>query len=128
MPCYGAPDGQEIAGGLSCRVLLAHATLTSSSDAPSDPPGDSGTYLAAARAQRISITTSGADVLQRMMDHRAAAIREAIAHWPERDRADLRQLLRRLAEDLSVPSMAAGPMARTASEEPARAEEMAEKS
>ena len=81
-----------------------------------------------ARAQRISITTSGADVLQRMMDHRAAVIREAIAHWPERDRADLRQLLRRLAEDLSVPSMAAEPMARTANEEPARAEEMAEKS
>lgn len=81
-----------------------------------------------ARAQRISITTGGADVLQRMMDHRAAVIREAIAHWPERDRADLRQLLRRLAEDLSVPSMAAEPMARTANEEPARAEEMAEKS
>ena len=81
-----------------------------------------------ARAQRISITASGADVLQRMMDHRAAAIREAIAHWPERDRGDLRQLLRRLAEDLSVRSMAAGPMARTANEEPARAEEMAEKS
>ena len=81
-----------------------------------------------ARAQRISITASGADVLQRMMDHRAAVIREAIAHWPERDRADLRQLLRRLAEDLSVPSMAAEPMARTANEEPARAEEMAEKS
>ena len=84
-----------------------------------------------ARAQRISITTSGADVLKRMMDHRAAVIREAIAHWPERDRADLRQLLRRLGDDLSVLSrlsVAAEPVASTANQEPAPAEEMAEKS
>ncbi len=77
-----------------------------------------------ARAQRISITSSGAGVLKRMMDQRAATIREATAHWPERDRGDLRQLLRRLADDLSVM---AEPMVRTADEKPALAEEMAEK-
>ena len=53
-PCW-VPDGQEIAGGLSCWVLLAQPTLTSSSEGPSDHPGDSGIYLAAARAQRISV-------------------------------------------------------------------------
>jgi DNA-binding MarR family transcriptional regulator len=77
-----------------------------------------------ARAQRISITSSGAGVLKRMMDQRAATIREAIAHWPERDRGDLRQLLRRLADDLSVM---AEPMVGTADEKPALADEMAER-
>jgi DNA-binding MarR family transcriptional regulator len=54
-----------------------------------------------ARAQRISVTTRGCDVLTRQMDHRAAALRDAIAHWPEGDRRTLRRLLRRLADDLS---------------------------
>ena len=54
-----------------------------------------------ARAQRISLTTRGCDVLTRLLNHRAAVIREAIAHWPEGDRRILRQLLRRLADDLS---------------------------
>jgi DNA-binding MarR family transcriptional regulator len=54
-----------------------------------------------ARAQRISVTASGTEVLTRMMAHRAAAIRAAIAHWPEADRGVLNQLLRRLADDLS---------------------------
>jgi DNA-binding MarR family transcriptional regulator len=54
-----------------------------------------------ARAQRISVTAHGAEVLTRMMDHRAAAIRAAIAHWPQEDRGALHQLLRRLADDLS---------------------------
>jgi DNA-binding MarR family transcriptional regulator len=54
-----------------------------------------------ARAQRITITGRGEDVLNRVMDHRAATIRDAIAHWPEGDRGALRQFLRRLAEDLS---------------------------
>ena len=54
-----------------------------------------------ARAQRISITARGGYVLNRVMDHRAATIRDAIVHWPEADRSALRQLLRRLAEDLS---------------------------
>jgi DNA-binding MarR family transcriptional regulator len=58
-----------------------------------------------ARAQRISITTGGSDVLKRMMDRRAATIRDSIAHWPEDDRSALRGLLRRLADDLSdVPA------------------------
>jgi DNA-binding MarR family transcriptional regulator len=54
-----------------------------------------------ARAQQISLTTRGRDVLTLMLDHRSAAIRDAIAHWPEDDRRALRRLLRRLAEDLS---------------------------
>ena len=54
-----------------------------------------------ARAQRISITSHGGDVITRVLDHRAAAIRDAIAHWPERDRGALRGLLRRLADDLA---------------------------
>lgn len=54
-----------------------------------------------ARAQRISITDRGSDVLTRVLGHRAATIGEAIAHWPPTDRGALHQLLRRLAEDLS---------------------------
>jgi DNA-binding MarR family transcriptional regulator len=42
-----------------------------------------------ARAQRISITAQGADVLNRVLDHRAATICGAIAHWPEGDRSAL---------------------------------------
>jgi DNA-binding MarR family transcriptional regulator len=54
-----------------------------------------------ARAQRISITNKGCEVLSRLLEHRAEAIRDAIAHWTEGDRCTLRQLLRRLADDLS---------------------------
>jgi DNA-binding MarR family transcriptional regulator len=54
-----------------------------------------------ARAQRITVTAHGAEVLTRMMDHRAAAISAAIAYWPQGDRGVLHQLLRRLADDLS---------------------------
>jgi DNA-binding MarR family transcriptional regulator len=54
-----------------------------------------------ARAQRISITELAGDVLRRVMDRRAATLRDAIAHWPEDDRGALRELLRRLADDLS---------------------------
>jgi DNA-binding MarR family transcriptional regulator len=77
-----------------------------------------------ARAQRISITARGGDVLTRGLDHRAATIRDAIAHWPEEDRSALRQLLRRLADDLSE---VAGPWAPAATNEPARTEQMTEK-
>jgi DNA-binding MarR family transcriptional regulator len=77
-----------------------------------------------ARALRISITARGGDVINRVMDHRAATIRDAIVHWPEDDRRALRQLLCRLADDLSF----AGPCASAASDEPARTEEMMEKS
>jgi len=54
-----------------------------------------------ARAQQITITAHGADVLDRALEHRAATIRDAIAHWPEGDRNALRQLLCLLADDLS---------------------------
>jgi DNA-binding MarR family transcriptional regulator len=62
-----------------------------------------------ARAQRITITDRGGEVLNRVMDHRAATIRDAIAHWPEGDRGALRQLLRRLAEDLSDVTASGSP-------------------
>jgi DNA-binding MarR family transcriptional regulator len=78
-----------------------------------------------ARAQRISITARGSDVLKRMMDRRAATIRDAIAHWPEDDRDALGRLLRRLADDLSH---LAGPLAPVAADAPARTKEMTEKS
>jgi DNA-binding MarR family transcriptional regulator len=77
-----------------------------------------------ARAQRISITVRGGEVLARLMDHRAASIRAAIAHWPEQDRSALRQLLCRLADDLSQP---AEPYARPLAHEPARTEQIVEK-
>lgn len=54
-----------------------------------------------ARAQRISVTARGSDVLKRMMDRRAATIHDATAQWPEADRDALGGLLRRLADDLS---------------------------
>jgi len=78
-----------------------------------------------ARAQRISITERGGDVLTRVLGHRAATIRDAIAHWPESDRSALSQLLRRLADDLFH---VAAPSAPAAANETARTEEMAEKS
>jgi DNA-binding MarR family transcriptional regulator len=75
-------------------------------------PGD-------ARAQRISLTARGGDVLTRLLDHRAATIRDAIAHWSEGDRRTLRHLLRRLADDLSHLTEHPAPRA---ADEPARTE------
>ena len=54
-----------------------------------------------ARAQLISLTASGNDVLARLLEHRAAVIRAATAHWRQDDRTTLRQILCRLAQDLS---------------------------
>jgi DNA-binding MarR family transcriptional regulator len=76
-----------------------------------------------ARALRISITDSGGGVLKRMMDRRAATIRDAIAHWPQEDRAALRQLLGRLAGDLSD---IAGSSAPAAADQPTRHKELHE--
>jgi DNA-binding MarR family transcriptional regulator len=53
-----------------------------------------------ARALRISVTPGGEEVLTRLLSHRAATIRDAIAQWPETERSTLGQLLRRLADDL----------------------------
>jgi len=59
-----------------------------------------------ARAQRITITAHGGDVLNRVLEHRAATIRDAIAHWPQGDRSTLRRLLCRLADALSdIPAL-----------------------
>lgn len=70
-----------------------------------------------ARAQRVSITERGGDLLNRVLDRRAATIGGAIAHWPEGDRRSLRRLLRALADDLSrVPE----PCPHSANDEPAR--------
>jgi DNA-binding MarR family transcriptional regulator len=77
-----------------------------------------------ARAQRISITARGGEVLTRVMGYRAAMIGDAIGQWTEGDRSSLHQLLRRLADDLSVVTEScAHPM----TSESARAEEMTEK-
>jgi DNA-binding MarR family transcriptional regulator len=78
-----------------------------------------------ARAQLVSITERGGEVLGRVLDQRAATIRNAIAHWPEGDRFALRQLLRRLADDLS---RAADPPDPTAAHEAARTAETKVKS
>jgi len=83
-----------------------------------------------ARAQRITITPRGGEVLTAMMGQRAATIRDAIAHWPEGDRSALRRLLRRLADDLShvAEPHAADEPARNATREPARTEQTTEMS
>ena len=78
-----------------------------------------------ARAQRISITARGADVIKRMMDHRAAMIRDAVAHWSEADRDALGGLLRRLADDLCDLT---GPLAPATAGNPVRTKEITEKS
>lgn len=78
-----------------------------------------------ARAQRITVTTRGGDVLTRLMGHRAATIGDAISHWPEGDRRILDQLLRRLAEDLSQTP---GPCALPLADDPARTDEIMETS
>ena len=56
-------------------------------------------------------------------DARAATVRDAIAHWPEDDRGALRQLLCRLADDLSR----AEAQARPPTHEPVRTEQIVEK-
>jgi DNA-binding MarR family transcriptional regulator len=76
-----------------------------------------------ARAQRISPTPRGCDVLNRLLARRSAAIRDAIAHWPEGDRRTLRRLLRRLADDLSHVT---GPFAIAVANETARTEQTTE--
>jgi DNA-binding MarR family transcriptional regulator len=71
-----------------------------------------------ARAQRVDITASGGAVLDSVLGDRAATIGGAIAHWSEGDRRSLRQMLCRLADDLShlvepCPHLATGDAART---------------
>jgi DNA-binding MarR family transcriptional regulator len=72
-----------------------------------------------ARAQRVSLTARGIEVLARLREHRAATIRAATTGWPESDRDGLARLLRRLAEDLS---QILSPCAPGATDEPARTE------
>jgi DNA-binding MarR family transcriptional regulator len=78
-----------------------------------------------ARAQRISITARGGDILTRLLNRRAATIRDAIAHWRETDRHALRRLLRRLADDLPLVD---GQCSGSQSDEPVPSEEILEKS
>ena len=77
-----------------------------------------------ARAQRISITTSGSDVLTRLLEHRAATIRAATAQWAQDERSTLRRTLCRLAQDLSRVS---APSSRTTSPEAASPPDPTEK-
>ena len=78
-----------------------------------------------ARAQRISITARGEDVIRRMMDHRAGVIADAVAHWPQADRDALGQLLHRLSDDLCDLT---GALAPATAGEPARTKMKTEKS
>lgn len=72
-----------------------------------------------ARAQRVSLTTRGTEVLARVLEHRAATIRAATTGWSEADSHGLCRLLRRLADDLS---QVLSPCAPGATDEPARTE------
>lgn len=54
-----------------------------------------------ARAHTIGLTDAGRKVLAHLLDQRAVAIRDAIAHWPTEDRQALRRLVRQLADDLN---------------------------
>ena len=54
-----------------------------------------------ARAQRIDLTPRGDEVFVQFLDGRSASLREAVAHWPAKDRSALRLHLDRLADDLS---------------------------
>lgn len=81
-----------------------------------------------ARAQRISITARGAEVINCMMEHRAEMIGDAVAHWSKVDRDALGRLLRRLSDDLCDLT---GPLAPATAGEPVRStvsKEMMEKS
>ncbi|HEY5186791.1 MAG TPA: MarR family winged helix-turn-helix transcriptional regulator [Actinomycetes bacterium] len=71
------------------RVLEARGLITRTPD-----PHD-------ARAHTIGLTDAGGEVLAHLLDQRAVAIRDAIAHWPDEDRHTLRRLVRRLADDLN---------------------------
>jgi DNA-binding MarR family transcriptional regulator len=54
-----------------------------------------------ARAHTIGLTEDGGEVLAHLLDQRAMAIRDAIAHWPAEDRHTLTRLVHQLAEDLN---------------------------
>ncbi len=54
-----------------------------------------------ARAHTLGLTDAGREVLAHLLDQRAVAIRDAIAHWSTEDRHDLRRLVRQLAHDLN---------------------------
>lgn len=71
------------------RALTADGFLTAERDA------DDG------RAQRIALTDAGHAAIATVVANRRQTIGEAIAHWPDADRADLTNLLRRLADDLA---------------------------
>jgi DNA-binding MarR family transcriptional regulator len=54
-----------------------------------------------ARAHTIGLTDDGGEVLAHLLDQRAVAIRDAIAHWSAADRHTLARLVHQLAEDLN---------------------------
>ncbi len=54
-----------------------------------------------ARAHTISLTEAGNEVLVHLMDQRALALKDAIAHWSPADRKALHRLVNQLADDLT---------------------------
>ncbi|HSK25642.1 MAG TPA: MarR family winged helix-turn-helix transcriptional regulator [Jiangellales bacterium] len=56
------------------------------------------------RAQRVSLSARGREVLDAAMAQRRAVVAAAVAGWSERDRRTLERLLVRLADDLDAVS------------------------
>jgi DNA-binding MarR family transcriptional regulator len=53
------------------------------------------------RATRIAVTATGEGLLREALTARGRLVDDAVAGWPERDRAALATLLTRLAEDIA---------------------------
>lgn len=60
------------------------------------------------RAQRVSLSHHGRDVLDRAIAQRQAVVAAALAGWSDTDRRTLERLLVRLADDLETVPVALG--------------------
>ena len=60
------------------------------------------------RAQRVSLSHHGRDVLDRAIAQRQAVVAAALAGWSDTDRRTLERLLVRLTDDLETASVALG--------------------
>jgi DNA-binding MarR family transcriptional regulator len=54
------------------------------------------------RARQVELLPAGRGALEQLLAVRRAAIRQVLAHWPARDREQLRVLLDRLVTDLEA--------------------------
>ena len=60
------------------------------------------------RAQRVSLSDNGRDVLDQAIAQRQAVVTAALAGWSDTDRCTLERLLVRLADDLETVPVALG--------------------